>query len=182
VLDAYNELLDYVREKTSGADSEGEGRGPLTGDTIFMTLRGQLRSLATDAVPDLLGESQLVRLSEIGITASREGRLTISDQDAFEEALLDRPDEVERLFADEDEGVAVRTVELIDRYVNAGGLLASQRQLAQIRQRTLDQRIEREETYLARREEQLAEQLAALQNMMYQLQQQQQILESLGYV
>jgi flagellar hook-associated protein 2 len=182
VLDAYNELLDYVREKTSGADSEGEGRGLLTGDTLFMTLRSQLRTVATSTVPDLLGEGRLARLAEIGITASREGRLTITDADALEGALLEKPDEIERLFADEEEGVAVRIVDLIDRHVNAGGLLASQRQLAQIRQRTLDQRIAREETYLARREAQLADQLASLQNMMYALQQQQQILSALGYI
>ncbi|MCK4304835.1 MAG: flagellar filament capping protein FliD, partial [Candidatus Eisenbacteria sp.] len=180
-LEAYNNTLNYVRNLTSGADASGEGRGALTGDTMYMTLRRQLRRYVTAEVPDPTGQSDLVRLAQMGITTDREGRLSISDSSAFEDALRMKPDEVERLFSDQDHGIGVRMVELMDLYVGAGGLISQQRSLVQSRGRTLDQRIAREETYLEKREEQLTTKLAVLQQMMTDLQTQQQIMNAYMY-
>lgn len=181
LLDTYNALVDYVRNKTRAADSEGTGRGMLTGDTLFMTLRSRLRTAATGAVTDSTGQSSLQRLSQIGITTTREGRLTVSDADALAAALETNPHEVERLFSDEEQGVAVRLVELVDSYVSAGGLLTQQRQAARVRERALDQRIAREEAFLARREEELTQKLAALQSVLVELSWQQKWMGTMGY-
>ncbi|MFC1572840.1 flagellar filament capping protein FliD [Candidatus Eisenbacteria bacterium] len=179
-ITAYNTVVDYVREKTQGADSEGQGRGLFTGNTLFMTLRTHLRTAVMGEVPNLSDPTTLVRLSQIGISASREGNLSISDEDAFTEALQMRPQEVERLFSDADGGVAVRMVEEMDRYVGAGGLVASHKRTIQSHERLLTQQIAREETRLQRREQSLARELAELQNMMSQLSQQQQYISILG--
>ena len=179
LLTAYNELVGYVREKTSGADETGAGRGMFTGNTLFMSLRTRLRQTATANVPDPLDTSTLKRLAQIGITAERDGKLTISNRSDFEEALETRAGEVERLFNDEEEGVAVRMVTLVDTYVKAGGLISQQRKLIQGRERIYDRRIAQMEVTLARREEQLTEELGSLQNILYQLTSQQSYLNSL---
>jgi flagellar hook-associated protein 2 len=176
-IDAYNKLLSYVRDKTKGADENGENRGLLAGDSLYTTLRSGLRSIVTAAVPDATGQADLVRLSQIGITADSEGKLSISDATAFEDALADQPGEVERLFADEKNGLAVRLYTMLDQFTKAGGLLDQQANVIRSRQRALDDRMAREETRLARREEQLTTQLAGLQVMAQQLQQQQQIVD-----
>ncbi len=180
LLESYNALVGFIGTRTRGADETGEGRGLMTGNTLFMSLRTQIRREATGDVADPLGEAELVRLSQIGITADREGKLSISDTEALEDALATQPTEVVRLFSEEDEGIAVRITDLVDTYVKAGGLLAQQDNLAQMRMRTIDQRIEREEERLLRREDQLMEQFASLQNVLSQLSQQQQILSAMG--
>ncbi len=181
-IEAYNKLLGYVREKTKGADETGQGRGAYASDSLFTTLRGMLRAAATAQVPDAAGQADLVRLAQLGITADSEGRLSISDRTAFEDALADRPDQVQRLFADGEQGLAVRLVAMLDRYTKAGGLLDQQTGVMRSRQRAIDDRIAREEARLARREEQLTTQLAGLQVMAQQLQRQQQIIEIMsGY-
>lgn len=181
-LEAYNALVDHVREQTQGADGDGQGRGLFTGETLYTSLRAQMRSAVTADVPDSTGQATLLRLSQLGITADREGHLSVSDEDLFEEALESTPGQVERLFTDEEHGLAVRLVKLTDRYPSTGGLLSQENKLMRTRQRGLTDRIEREEAHLAQREEQLTEQLAALQNTAYQLQYQQQILNALsGY-
>ncbi len=180
LLDAYNALNTYVRDQTRGASSDGTGRGQLTGDTMFMTLRTQLRSSATAEVPDLSGQGRLARLVEIGITADRQGLLTLSDTTAFEDALVTRSAEVERLFTDSEAGIGRELITLLDRYVGAGGLLASQRTISQTRMRAIDNRIEREELHLVRREEQLTQELASLQATLAALQQQQQYMRAIG--
>ncbi len=179
-LEAYNALVDHVREQTQGADETGEGRGLFTGETLYTGLRAQVRSAVTADVPDATGQATLRRLSQLGITADREGHLTVSDEDRFEEALATTPGQVQRLFTDEEQGLAVRLVKLMDRYSSTGGLLGQENKAMRSRQRAIADRIEREENYLARREEQLTEQLASLQNTAYQLQYQQQLMDALG--
>ena len=77
--------------------------------------------------------------------------------------------------------MAVRLVELVDSYVSAGGLLAQQRQTTRVRERALGQRIAREEAFLARREEELTQKLAQLQNVLLELNRQQEWMGAIGY-
>jgi len=181
-LDAHNKLMAYVREKTKGADESGAGRGAYASDSLFTTLRSQLRTTATADVPAVTGQASLVRLAQMGITADREGKLSISDLSAFTDALVGRPGEVERLFVDQENGLAVRLVSVLDQYTKAGGLLDQQTSIMRSRERAINDRVAREQARLERREQQLTTQLANLQVMAQQLSQQQQIIEALsGY-
>lgn len=162
-LTAYNDLVDFVRTQTQGADENGENRGPLTGNSIFMGLRSSLRTGASDPVASLGGTGQIDRLAAIGITADREGHLTISAPDTFGEALQTNADEVDQLFRAEEDGVAVRLLELVDRHADVDGLIAQETDALQSRQRLLDRQITQLEARLAQREKQLTAQLASLQ-------------------
>jgi flagellar hook-associated protein 2 len=168
ILDKYNEVIDYVLERTKGANAEGENRGEFTGNATFMSLRRSLRTLAANPVESIVEEGALTRLSEIGITIDSSGHLTISDDDAFEEALTSRPEEVEQLFR-ADDGIANRIVDDLARYTRVNGLITNESNAIQSRQRALDLSIKRMEERLARRETQMLTQLTYLQSMVESL-------------
>lgn len=179
-LAAYNQLVDFVREQTQGAGSDGAGRGRLTGNSLFMNLRSNMRLLATTPVADETGLAAFTHLAQIGITADREGHLSISDNDLFEDSLLTKSAGIERLFRDENDGVAVRLTDLIDAYVKSGGLITQERSAISGRQRLIDQQIASQEAYLIRREEQLTGELGALQATLYELSSQSSYLSMFG--
>jgi flagellar hook-associated protein 2 len=179
LLDRYNEALSFVREMTAGADAEGQGRGLFTGDTLFMSLRSQLRRLVTSSVADPANPAAPTRLMQLGITVARDGMLSVSDADALAAAIGSQPAAVERLFADEEEGIAVRLAHLLDTYVGAGGLIGQQQDRVRGREQLLARQILREEQYLEDRELQLTDQLAALQASVWEMQQQLTILNTL---
>jgi flagellar hook-associated protein 2 len=178
ILDAYNAVVDFVRAQTRAADADGTNRGPLTGNATFMTLRRELRTLATDPV-DGLEDAAVNRLSELGIRADGTGKLTLADPEALDEALSADPAAVERLFADAQDGVAVRLVAAIDRHVQVGGAIARETDALQSRGRVLDQSIARLQERLARREQTLLNELNTLQSMLDSLNAQQSTLNQM---
>lgn len=180
LVETYNAVVSYVRNQSQPADEDGGNRGIFTGNTLFTSLRTQLRVGVMGDVRDITGQAELVRLGELGITSDRSGKLSFSDEGALEDAILNHADDVQRLFTDSEEGIAVRLTELLDRYVGAGGMIASQREVQQLRTRSIDARIAREQAYLMRREEQLTNELAQLQNMLASLNQQQQYMAAMG--
>jgi flagellar hook-associated protein 2 len=177
-LDAYNAVVDFVREQTRAADADGENRGAMTGNATFMGLRRELRTLATDPV-DGIDEAALHRLSELGIRADATGKLTLADPEALDEALSADPDGVERLFADSQDGVAVRLVTAIDRHVQSSGSIARETNALESRGRVLDQSITRLKERLARREQTLLNEMNTLQSMIDSLNAQQSTLSQL---
>jgi flagellar hook-associated protein 2 len=179
-IEGYNELIDFVRDESRPADANGENRGTFAGDLIFMSLRRDLRSMLTDAVGDLGASGALDRLSSIGITADRDGRLTITDAEAFEEALRNNAAEVDQLFRHEEDGIAVRAVGLIDGYVATDGFIANRTASFDQRDKVIDRQIEQMEQRLARREEQLINYFSSLQSMMAEMVAQQESLSQLG--
>ncbi len=179
-ITAFNELLDHVRTLTQGADAEGEGRGRMTGNSLFMNLRTGLRSLVGSQVSGADLSGGFTSLARIGITTTTEGRLRVSDEKALEDAILNGADGLEHLFGDSQAGIAVRLYDTIRGYVKSGGLISQERSLIHRQQRTLDARIAQEEAYLERREQQLTEQLAGLQATFQQLSAQRTMVQSMG--
>ncbi|MFH1144414.1 MAG: flagellar filament capping protein FliD, partial [Candidatus Eisenbacteria bacterium] len=177
-LSTYNTVIDFLREKTSAADATGANRGEFTGDTLFVGLRGELRAGLTDPVSGLAAED-LARLSELGITADRQGRLAISDPAALEGALSAHPEEVERLFRAEGTGIAQRMVERIDRYVETDGPIGQRTEALDARGRLLDRQMREMEARLESREKQLTQYFASLQASLTALIEQQASLSEL---
>jgi len=179
-IETYNKLVDFVRTESQAADKNGENRGAFAGDAIFMGLRRDLRRALTDPVA-ALGESGAIdSLARIGITADRDGRLSISDPTAFAEALRSDAAEVDQLFRQEEDGIAVRALDLIQRHAATDGLIASRTDTLEFRGRLLDRRIDQMEDRLVRREKQLINYFSSLQSMMVQLVEQQNSLSGLS--
>ncbi len=179
LLDAFNDVSSYVRGETAGADEDGEGRGAFAGDSMFMSLRSNLRSTLTGNVIGMPEGNSYQRLSEIGITADRYGTLTISNSTLLEASLEANPTHVEELFSLADEGIANRIEEFTNSYVKAGGLISQRNELMNSRQRTLDRQIEQETAYLQIREEELTEQFGNLQMVLANLNNQMQYAQAL---
>lgn len=172
----YNETLDSVRNLTRASDSSGANRGPLTGEVTILRLRTEMRSAVTASVES--DDSALTTLAQIGITADREGNLSLSDRSALQKALADNPDGVEALMNGTD-GVAHRLTSLLDRYSKAGGILSLQQDAVQSRLRSLGTRMQRQSESLAKREDALVTRLSQLEAGLVALSQQQSSLNGL---
>jgi flagellar hook-associated protein 2 len=169
-IDAYNDVINYVQGETAAADEEGQNRGQFTGDTMFMTLRTNLRSLLTNNVAGITDtENGYQRLSEIGITSGRTGTMSISSKNDLEGALKANPAAVEQLFNLADEGIAVKVEGFANTYVKAGGLIAQRRQMISTQERNVTRQIDQEQVNLEEREQALTDELGNLQMVLSQL-------------
>ncbi len=95
----FNSLMAYLDEQTK-FDAATQMAGPLLGNRSVTTLKNQMLSLVTGAVPGLA--SSFNRLSQIGVTVDTGGRLSV-DTTRLNTALQGtdsniNPDDVARLF------------------------------------------------------------------------------------
>jgi flagellar hook-associated protein 2 len=173
-ISVYNKAIDEIRTQTRAADENGQNRGILTGEAAFSRLRTSLR----DAVLRPTGATTINRLSQIGITADRDGKLTLSDSTKLEDAIANDADGVVALWSGSD-GVAQRLTTLLNTYSKSGGVITREKGAAQTRIKSLDTRISQTNQVLARKEESLMNQLAQLQSSIGVLSSQQQYLSGL---
>lgn len=120
LLDAYNELIGYLNTKMSSGDETGAGRGELAGDLTFITFKNTLiqevsRGLASEFAIDGINS-----LDDVGFSIARDGKLTLTSENDFFEALEGSPDGVEAFFGSEG-GVATRLEELVKAFTKSGG-------------------------------------------------------------
>lgn len=107
-LTSYNQINTYLREQFA-YDPKAETVGALFGDRTAQTVQGRLgNALLRSAWVD----GEYSSLNEIGITVDKAGALSITDSDAFSKALAN-PAELQKLFADEDNGVATRLASVL---------------------------------------------------------------------
>src|SRR5690606_36554514 len=105
LISAINSTLDEVYAWPRPADEEsGQARGVLAGATGLGSFRNALRMMIGGSYAT--GDPALGRLADLGITADRQGRLTLKEAE-FREALQSDPEAVEKLFNGEN-GLAVR--------------------------------------------------------------------------
>jgi len=173
-LGAYNDAYDYLASKISVNGTTYE-RGPLAGNHSYVNLWMNMRTLLAGSVSTVEGGTYS-GLSQIGIRSSSTGRFSISDADEFEEALADHLDAVEELF-NSTEGIAVRLEDLIDDYTRASGIIWSSKGAVSDQIDLLNDRIDRAETLMDFKEEDLIRQYSALQEASYM---QQVMMEALA--
>ena len=172
----YNQTLEEVRSRTQPAGDDGQGRGLFTGDISVARLRSSMRSALLS--PAGANGDGIRLLADLGITADREGRLSISDGKALRDALQEDSGRVEELFSGTN-GVAGRLAQVLDEYSRAGGVLNRSSKAARTQIRLVEDRIESTNQSLARREKLLLDQMAQMQSAVAALQQQQQYLSGL---
>jgi len=121
-------------------------------------------------------------LSEIGITASSDGTLSIADSAAFETAVSSDPLAVSNLFR-LDGGVAQRIKNILSPYISPNGYLDDSRTSIQSQITSVQESIKRMEDRLTKREEiltrqytRLAEAISSYQSQMSLIQQFQSII------
>lgn len=188
-LDAYNATIAFLRERTSVSvstetrasgttDVTSVNRGTLASESAYlgllMNLRGDVAGRITTGAT-----GGPAALSEIGITAGRDGVLSISDPTKFAKALTEKPDAVTTLFNSSD-GVASRVGARLKRFLAAGGTVDTALSSTTARLQSVNRAIEQQEVYLRVKQETLMEQYTSLQETLLQLQEQQSTLDSIA--
>lgn len=132
---AFNELATYIKDQTKYNAATKSG-GPLQGDRTAIGLQWQLRGVINQGstASDTWG-----RLSEVGITMTKEGTLSTSTSD-LEEALKN-PDELRKLLATD--GTDAAGSGFMDRFKDLGNAVLGTEGSLTTLQASLEQRIER---------------------------------------
>jgi flagellar hook-associated protein 2 len=120
-----------------------------------------------------------VALFEIGITAGKDGTLSISDTAKFTKALTDNPEGVTTLFNSAD-GIGSRVSARLNGFVTTGGTLDNALAATTARLDSVNRAIAQQEVYLKAKQATLLNQYTAMQDMLLQLQSQQSLLDAIA--
>jgi len=172
-IEKYNEVLKYLNEKTK-VDTENRIRGDLAGDSIFRGLKYSMRGILSQG---LQGQSSgdLQFLSQIGITAARDGTLSISKRDKFDDALNGDLEQVTKLFTSES-GIGKSLNNLLKNFVSSGGRVDRTKKSIDRRITSMDVRIKNFEERLLLREKSLRLRFTDLQRTLNLLNSQQALI------
>lgn len=110
-LDQYNSLSDSFNSNNS-YDKTTQTSGVLFGNSVLQNLQGDVFSKVTNS--RTIKGTSMNSLSSIGISVDDKGKLAITDNAAFEKALA-KPDEMKKLFADRDNGIATNIRTFVDQ-------------------------------------------------------------------
>jgi flagellar hook-associated protein 2 len=171
-VDAYNAVFDFVQGQFT-APAEGADAPPLFGDSTLRGVRNSLRSITGGSVDT--GNDAFSLLSQVGIEAGTDGKLTFNSAE-FEEAIAEDEDAVLALFTGEDEegspsGIAGRLVATVELYTDSvDGLIKARTDGFARLIRDTDNQIERQNDRLERTEQQLNTRFANLEVLLNRLQ------------
>lgn len=160
-VDAYNELVGTISELTA-FDAENNIAGPLLGDATTRGVKSALRRELSESVSNT--GAVFSTLAEIGITTQADGTLELDD-DKLTAAISSDFDAVGQLFAQTDNGIAVRMDAILEIVLDGDGQIES-------REGTLQERLDRiadQREVLDRRMEAVRERLQRQFNAMDQL-------------
>lgn len=170
-VDAYNALVSNVNSATR-YDAATKTAGTLQGDQTITSLGSQVRAIAGAAVAGLGGAYD--SLSQIGITSSRDGTLTL-DSARFQAALAAAPDAVRAVFGRDDvsdagDGIARRLHAFASSF--SSDVLSARLTGYTTSLTRLDDRIAGLETLMTLKEQRLRAQFAAMEKAVFQFQSQ----------
>lgn len=168
-LDAYNEALTFLKEK-SQVDPDTRKRGPLADDTIYRQFSGELRSRSISTVST--SSSTYTSLFSIGIETDRDGKLSIKDMEKFITALETNTQNVSDVFNASD-GIATRVNSYLESFVKTGGTIDSSKENIDNTVIRMNDRIDRMDDVLLRRQAQLKAQFVEIQEAMSRIANQQ---------
>jgi len=174
-LKDYNDVIKYLNDKTSVNPSTFT-RGELVGKFTYSNLRLNLRSIVSGQISSVESGAPFL-LSQIGISAERDGTLKISDNDKFQEYIDKGDSSISGLFASEN-GIAEKIGALLNNYVQTGGIVDDDKNLLTRRIKNIDKRIADFEGRLKIREAALRRQYADLQQMLSTLNSQQAMIQN----
>ncbi|RMF06390.1 MAG: flagellar hook protein FliD, partial [Candidatus Neomarinimicrobiota bacterium] len=172
-IDDYNDVVDYLREKTL-TNSDTYERGPLADDLTYRGILSQLRSYVVDTVSGV-GNSSYNKLYNIGIEADDTGKLSLKDPDKLTTALEANSTFVSDIFNASD-GIATNIVNYLDNFTKVDGTITQSKENLDNQMTYLDDRIEVWDTLLTKKEKTLRDEFSKLQEVMIQLDNQQNLL------
>lgn len=118
----FNNAYTYIKNN-SYSSGDKDNRGAFVGDSTARSLMSTLTNLAMGQVSGLQTDNYSY-LSEIGITFSPTGGLSISDSDKLETALTEHADQVADLF-NSTNGIANSLYDTLDNYTGVDGSISN---------------------------------------------------------
>ncbi len=174
-LEVYNESLSYLKDQTSGA-IVSDDKGQLARDLIYKNMIVDLRDIIRQEVTGAASQS-FTRLYNIGIEADDSGKLSIKDLEKFTEALESNSNNIADIFRASD-GIATQTESYLESFVKTGGTIDGSKNNIETQLIYLNDRIEFVEERLVKKEAQLRDEFARLQEMMARVASQQSFFTS----
>ena len=186
-LDAYNTAIKFLKERTQVSvsvqttsagttDVTSVTRGTLASESAYLGLLRHLRSDVGGRI-ETAGPNGPAALSEIGITAGKDGTLSLSDATRFAKALTEDADGVAALFNSSD-GIAARVSARLRGFLTSGGRVDSALEAVTSRLQSVNRAIAQQETYLKAKQATLVQQYSRLQETLLRLQGQQAELDA----
>jgi len=177
-IDSFNSAVTDIRNKSFLNPDTGD-RGPLANDRLFKDLTFTLRNTIINDVT-AASDSSLNSIFEIGLNVAQNGTIEIEDEAKLDDALENNPDAVKEIFTASD-GIANRLQSVLDNFLKgSNSIISTVRNSIDSEIELLNDRIESQEQFLARRREQLQQQFEQLQQVSIQAQNQQQALAAFG--
>jgi flagellar hook-associated protein 2 len=150
-VESYNTLMTTIKD-LSGYDPETKKAGILQGDALPRSIQSQLRTMISSSYPTTDGSATLATL---GIKTTREGLLEVDDS-KLTEALNKDKGKIAEMFSNEDTGLALKMDNLVENYVQSGGIFDG-------RDSSLDEQLSR----IADSREQLSRRMSAYSDRLY---------------
>ncbi len=182
-VDAYNEVMGLVHTEL---DFNGTAKGSdrLAGDSTLRSIQFQLSSTLSSAVDNLTGGFSA--LSQLGITTSSDGSLTVDETD-LEAAIAEDPVGVAQVFAGTADhsvdGIADQLDDLIETFVDfSDGILSSKKKGLNRTITNINQSIERQEESVALFEQRMIQQFTDLEVAMSKLTSQSNFMASQSFL
>ncbi|MBT7790132.1 MAG: flagellar filament capping protein FliD [Calditrichaeota bacterium] len=171
-LDSFNEVLKFVKDNAQ-INPTTHKRGLLADDVTYKNIVNQLREYARSEVA--VTNADYSRIFNIGIEADSSGMLSIADLEKFTEAIESNSLYVSDIF-NADDGIAVQIHDYIDNFVKTGGTIDNGKENITNQVMNLSNRISLKDEMLYRREMQLRNEFATLQQAMARVSNQQSFL------
>lgn len=166
----YNDILTFIAGKST-IDGQNDVRGDFAGDSAFRGLRFDMRNDMVRGVGGL-PSGAATSLREVGITINNDGTLSLTDEDKLLAAIRNDASSFEKLFKGAD-GYATRLKSHVDRFLGVNGLIDRREEVIDNRINRLKARITDWDGRLERRENQLRQEFARMQEAIAAFQNQQ---------
>lgn len=166
-VDSYNAALAFIQNQHKlTPDKEGNPRlGPLGGDSMLRMTESRLRSIIQDPQRT---NSKFKRILELGVEFNRNGTLNLN-QDKFNKIVTENPKEVMEFLRGDfvSTGFVTSMKQRLGSIVDPqSGPVTTRKKSMQDSMAQIDRRIENKERSLAKREEQLRQQFAKMEEAM----------------
>ncbi|MDH1127508.1 flagellar filament capping protein FliD [Enterobacter sp. GD03975] len=157
-IDAFNTLQSTISELTS---TSGSSRGAFAGDASITSLTSELSGL-------LRGTYGMQNMTKFGISADKDGKLTL-DSDDFEEQLKRDPQTLTQFFNGND-GLIKTMDKALDKYLSSSsGLLKGRQETLDREQTEIDTKTEKMESRYESAYNRYLKQFTQLQSLMTQM-------------
>lgn len=176
LVEDYNDAISRMKEATA-YDEEAEEQGVLLGDSTIRRIESRMYRMFTRFFVGTGGT--LNRLSEVGLTMENGSELAF-DPEVFRAAQAQDPEAVERFFTDADNGVAGLLKEELEKIIDPDGLIDARTDTLDEKKKLLQDRVERYNKLLDRKQARLLRQFQAMETALAQLQSQQSALTDLA--